>query len=159
MKEVCNNLYVGTEASCFHSPKEGWAVIHACKSPCHQKRLNYTGSLSPSHPNYLIFEEENNLYLNIVDMDKILPKYTDPVFGKAIAFIEQNIANKKIIIHCNQGQSRSPAIALVFLAKKELFTKSSYPEAVIAFRKLYPNYQPGICIQNYLINNWQRLVN
>ncbi len=159
MREVCNNLYVGTERSCFRGKKQDWAVIHACKSPCHQRRLSYTGSLSPLHPNYLILEEEDHLYLNMVDANNVEDRYGDPMFTKAINFLEKNLASKKIIIHCNQGQSRSPAIALVFLAKTGIIPKLSYGETTNAFHKIYPNYMPGMGVNNYLLRNWQRLVN
>ena len=96
MIEVFKNLYVGDETNCFHEIKEDWAVIHACKSPCHQRKVGYRGSLPQNHPEYLISEKESHLYLNIVDMPKPLsPKYTDPMINRAIQFIEQNLSSKK----------------------------------------------------------------
>ncbi|MBU0979430.1 MAG: dual specificity protein phosphatase family protein [Nanoarchaeota archaeon] len=135
MIQVCKNLSVGTTSDCFYDEKEDYAVVHACKTPCHQRKLHYNRNLPPTHPNYLIYEEENHLYLNIVDMDRILSKFADPIFLKAIEFIEKNISTKNILIHCNLGQSRSPAIALVYMAKNELITNSSYTDAISEFVK------------------------
>ena len=130
MIQVCENLFVGTTYDCFYDEREGYAVVHACKILCHQRKLHYSGNLPSTHPNYLICEEENHLYLNIVDMDRILPRFTDIIFFKAIEFIEKNISTKQILVHCNVGQSRSPAIALVYMAKNGLITNSSYIDAI-----------------------------
>lgn len=159
MIEVHHNLFVGTDADCFYDEKEGYAVIHACKDPCHKNKLGYKGSLPPSHPNYLIFEDGNHLYLNIVDMDSILSEFADPMFLKALEFIDKNISDKKILVHCNLGLSRSPAIALIYLAKSGIISNDSYKTAESAFLQIYPSYSPGIGIRNYLLSNWEMLVN
>lgn len=158
MIEVYNNLFVGTTSVCRHDQDNEFAVIHACKTPCHQKKLGYTGSLSPSHPHYLIHEAGNHLYLNVVDMDRILPKFADPIFSKAIKFIDANIVGKNVIVHCNLGKSRSPAIALVYMARSGIISNESYQNAVSDFRKRYPGYNPGLGINNYLQNNWEKLI-
>lgn len=159
MIQVYENLFVGTTADCFYDEREDSAVVHACKTPCHQRKLGYTKNLPSTHPNYLILEEGNHLYLNIVDMAQLMPKFVDPIFFKALEFIENNISDRQVIIHCNLGQSRSPGIALTYMAKKELIPKTSYSDAVTAFRLIYPNYAPGRGVDNYLRENWKKLVN
>jgi hypothetical protein len=52
MIEVYDRLFVGTERDCFHK-RDGWAVVHACKHPCHVNAVGYSGSLSNTHTNYL----------------------------------------------------------------------------------------------------------
>ena len=54
MFEVYPNLFIGTQRDCFDTQIDDWAVIHACKSPCHQRALGYRGSLPKNHPNYLV---------------------------------------------------------------------------------------------------------
>ena len=157
MIQVCDNLFVGNGNDCFYDDRVDYAVIHACKSPCHQEKLGYTGNLSPNHPNYLILEDGNHLYLNIVDMKPILPEFADPIFFKAIKFIKAHISNKNVLIHCNLGLSRSPAIALVFMAKNSIITSTSYRDAIIEFKGVYPEYNPGEGIHNYLHQNWRKL--
>ena len=157
MKEILENLYVGDDADCLNVGSD-FAIIHACKT-CHQKGIGYRGSLPSSHPNYLFFERENHLYLNMVDMEcELLPRFTHPIMNRAILFIEKNITKKPILIHCNQGFSRSPSIGLVYLARENKITSDLYYNANNDFLKVYPNYLPGRGIELYLMNNWEYLM-
>ena len=157
MIEVYKNLFVGTDVDCYSS--ENMAIIHACKT-CHQKVLVYVKALPQDHPNYLIYNHDNdNLYLNLVDMEReFLPKFTDPIMKEAIFFINKNIFDTPILIHCNQGVSRSPSIALLYLSLNKIIDSSSYAAASFEFIKLYPGYNPGRGISLYLSNNWNRLL-
>ena len=153
-------MYVGDESSCFYGSKEGWVVIHACKSPCHQRAVGYKGSLSPSHPNYLIKEEPNHLFLNLVDMEKPLKhEFAKPIITKAMQFIKENISKNNILVHCNVGISRSPTLIMIFLAKiKKEISNNSYDDAKNAFLKIYPAYNPSIGIEIYLRKHWDDLL-
>ncbi|MBU0761657.1 MAG: dual specificity protein phosphatase family protein [Candidatus Altiarchaeota archaeon] len=158
MIEVSANLFVGNEADCHHTNEDGWAVVHACKHPCHQNSVGYRGNLSSPHPNYLIKEVDNHLFLNMVDMVQPLsPKFTNPMMNAAIGFINRNIERKKVLIHCNKGQSRSPSIAMVYLAKNHLIP-NDYDQAIEQFIKKYPAYSPGNGISMYLKKNWSYLM-
>ena len=157
MIEIIDNLFIGNDHDCF-ARGNSYSVIHACKT-CHQRGVGYRGSLSPSHPNYLIFEQENHLYLNMVDMEReLLPRFTHPIMKSAMCFIEINITKTKILVHCNQGYSRSPSIGLVYLAREKKIASTSYPDARNGFLTIYPNYIPGRGICLYLMNNWQELI-
>jgi hypothetical protein len=156
MIEVSHNLYIGTDADC--ASRSVAYVIHACKT-CHQRALGYHGSLPSSHPNYLIFETGDDLYLNLVDMDQsLLPKFTHPIMAAALRFIDTLIDSGPVLVHCNQGFSRSPAVGLVYLARKGEITASSYREARADFMKLFPAYAPGIGISLHLERNWRELM-
>ncbi len=157
MIQIMDNLFIGNDYDCF-TCRDGFSVIHACKT-CHQKSIGYRGSLHLSHPNYLVFEQENDLYLNLVDMEQeFLPKYTHPIMKSAILFIEKNISKKPILIHCNHGYSRSPSIGLVYLARENKIASDSYYNAKNDFLNVYPDYLPGRGIELYLIKNWQELM-
>jgi predicted protein tyrosine phosphatase len=96
----------------------------------------------------------------MVDMEQELhPTYTNPIMKAAINFIEKYIEMNKILIHCNQGQSRSPSIALIYMARKGIINNESYPAASKEFIKLYQYYQPGRGIAVYMNNNWDFLMN
>ncbi len=154
--KIFNNLFLGSDHECKTGNFE--AIIHACKT-CHQKALNYTKSLPSSHPNYLIFLDKDHLHLNLVDMPReFSPLYTNPIMKAAIRFIESNISSKQILIHCNQGMSRSPSIAMLYLAKKSVISKVSYDEAKKDFVKIYNQYLPGNGIEIYMRRNWEQLV-
>jgi len=159
MIEISENLFIGSDSDCFIDNKDDWAVIHACKSPCHQKAVGYKGNLNKGHRNYLILEKENHLYLNMVDMEKPLSHvFTKPIMNVALDFIDKNICAKKVLIHCNAGLSRSPSLALLFLAKrKNKINNENYQSAKGEFIKLFPAYQPGNGIDIYLDRYWNDL--
>jgi hypothetical protein len=154
VKEIYNNLFIGNDNDCaVCALNSSFSVVHACKT-CHQKALGYKGSLPPSHPHYLTYELGTHLFLNMVDMpNELSPIYTNPIISHAIGFINRKIKNNKIIIHCNQGQSRSPALGLIYLAKTNVITKNSYNEAKNEFMKLFPGYSPGTGILLYMQHN------
>lgn len=119
MDAVCSRLYVGDDRDCA-TVADDWAVVHACKHPCHQDAVGYSGSLPQDHPEYLVAERENGLYLNLVDMDRPLAhEFMAPVVTAALAFIEDRIETTNVLIHCDQGRLRSLALALLYLAKRE----------------------------------------
>ena len=159
MIKIHDNLFVGNENDCFYDNLENWVVIHACKSPCHQKAVGYRGNLNKNHPNYLILEKEKHLYLNMVDMNMMLShEYTEPIVKATLNFIERNIDSKNVLIHCNLGRSRSPALVMLFLAKrKDVLPNNNYVEAKREFLKLFPDYIPGIGIERYLEKFWDQL--
>lgn len=157
MTEITKNLYIGNDQDFFNSNGD-MAVIHACKT-CHQKGVGYHGNLSSAHPNYLILDINNHLYLNMVDMDKeLLSKYTNPIMMSALNFIEKHLSAEPILIHCNQGVSRSPSIGLVYLARENKISNDSYFDAKNSFFEKYPQYAPGRGIELYMQNNWNDLM-
>lgn len=159
MIKVYENLFVGTESHCTFSPQINWVIIHACKHPCHTKVLNYKHILPQTHPHYLIYENQQNLFLNMVDMEQeLLPKFAHPIMKSALRFISKHISDKNVLIHCNQGISRSPSIALVYLARMKHIKNDTYQNASIEFKKLYPPYNPGKGIYLYLNKNWDTVI-
>jgi hypothetical protein len=155
MFEVYPNLFIGIERECFFTQRDDWAVIHACKSPCHQRALGYRGSLPKDHPNYLVYERGNHLFLNMIDPNE--PLFMPPLFVVSLDFIEQHISKRKVLIHCNEGLSRSPSLALLYLAKRAgVINEKSYGLAVRDFVKLFPSYRPGRGIALYLELHWKK---
>ncbi len=161
MFEVHPNLFIGSEAECpFGSSGrvagEALAVVHACKSPCHQKAVGYRGSLPRAHPHYLVLEVENDLFLNMIDPDT--PLFMPPLFERSLDFVEKHISARKVLIHCNLGLSRSPSLALLYMAKRaKAISDDSYSAAKKQFLSTFPHYQPGLGIQTYLSRNWTTL--
>ncbi len=153
MIEVQDGLYVGNGADCRVGDVE-WAVVHACKSPCHQRAVGYRGSLSRDHPHYLVLEQGTDLYLNLVDPR--IPLFMAPSFISFLAFARvQLIEGRKILIHCNQGESRAPSLALLLLAKLVgSISNESYGAARTEFEALFNSYNPGMGIQKYLADHW-----
>ncbi|HDY67281.1 MAG TPA: hypothetical protein ENH85_05760 [Candidatus Scalindua sp.] len=153
MIKVVEKLFIGSEADC-RIGDDDWAIVHACKSPCHQRAVGYRGSLPRSHPNYLVLEEDSDLYLNIIDPPG--PLFMPTIFTSFLEFAQRHWEQgRKILIHCNQGESRAPSLGMLFLAKcRNEISSESFDSAKQEFQRIYPYYQPGQGIQTYLREKW-----
>jgi len=153
MVKVHDRLYIGDLPTCRSGSSE-LAVVHACKSPCHQRSVGYTGNLSPQHPNYLFLVQTYDLHLNIIDPP--LPLFKRESFLQFLQFASKHYdGGASLLIHCNQGESRAPTLALVFLAKHlAIIPRDSFLTAKEAFSLLYSGYRPGVGIQKFLETNW-----
>lgn len=160
MIEVADGLYVGSDAD-FRKHlaplMQGdtfatWAVVHACKEPYHREALGYTGRAAPKdHPEYLLAHRGHRLILNLVDAadPAYIPK---PVVDAAIAFMEDMEERKRrVLVHCNQGHSRSPILMLLLLAP---LLPADFNEAETQFRGLYPPYAPGTGMRLFAEMYW-----
>ena len=139
--QVAPNLYFGDQQAC----SANGAIVHACKSPCFTQ-------VSHGFRNPLWIESYNHLYLNIIDSEK--PLFVMGLFTKFLAFTEEHIKEGPVVIHCNQGQSRAPSLALVYMAKRlKVLTDASYVAAAREFMQNAP-YYPSLGIQLWLRKNW-----
>ena len=158
MIEVCPNLHVGSEQDEQRiRGQAGWFFIHACKEPYHRQALGYTGrAAAKTHPEYLIARRNGRLILNLVDVDD--PTYISPeIIDATLEAIRGNIQHAKILLHCNQGQSRSPGIAFLYLLKStDLLPQNDIAAAITAFRTIYPPYAPARGMAEYIRLNWHR---
>jgi len=155
MREVAENVWVGDLSSCQNADSS-FRIVHACKIPCHQTGVEYRGNLSSAHPNYLVLEDGNSLFLNMVDMAQPWqPRFADPMFKAMTDFCSKG---GKLLFHCNQGESRGPSTALLWLAKQGVISSSSYADAAREFIVLYPNYNPAKGVTVYLSARWKWLM-
>lgn len=156
MYEVFERVWVANDQFCRSGGGE-WAVVHACKSPCHQRAVDYRGSLPSSHPNYLSLNRGPDLYLNLIDPPR--PLFMPSSFAVFLDFADAEwAAGRKLLIHCNQGESRAPSLALLFMAKRRsALDDTSYLAARGEFEQIYKNYRPGAGIQTYFSEKWQEL--
>lgn len=158
MFEVYDRIFVGAEGTCRQGQGD-LAVVHACKTPCHCRAVGYSGSLSKTHPNYLVLERGNDLYLNMIDPDA--PLFMAPTFTTFLKFAEEHWKEgRRILIHCNQGLSRAPSLAMLFLAKRRgAISNDSFDAAKHDFAAMYRAYSPGGGIVKYLRTHWVELDN
>lgn len=160
MIEVYKNLFVGSQDDeSTVRGQTGWFVVHACKEPYHRDALGYTGrAASKDHPEYLIARRPARLILNLVDvadMTYISPEIIDP----ALDTIHQHVASSKVLVHCNQGMSRSPTIALLYLLKfTNALPRQDIGGDLEAFKQLYPPYAPAKGMADYARVNWRKYV-
>lgn len=142
--EIGNNLFVSDIEGCGSNSE--YATVHACKHPCYQ---NVVGKVDKRNPNYLYFKTNEDIYLNMIDAD--YEYFSFELIFAALLFITKNIKNKKVLIHCNEGISRSPSLGMLYLFRNKC---KSFLEAQTEFMKLYPQYNPSFGIQYFLKNNW-----
>ena len=162
MIEVCPNLFIGDQSAYENNVRgqEDWVIVHACKEPYHRNLLGYRGRGAPkSHPEYLIAIRDNRLFLNLIDPEN--PVYIPrEIIDAALEFIDKGLKDgKKVLVHCNQGESRSPGIGLLYLAiHTDLINKESLNNAEIDYQKIYPSYNPSGGISGFLEMNWDEYV-
>lgn len=156
MRQVADHIFVAGEAACTPGTAEQ-AVVHACKHPCHQRAVGYTGHLPPTHPHYLVLERNNDLFLNLIDPE--IPLFKRESFQAFRTLAKRHWREgRTLLIHCNQGESRAPGLAILFLAKDlQLLPNNSFRDAALAFGTHYPSYRPGNGISRFLTDHWVAL--
>lgn len=160
MREVYPGLFVGNERDYESSVagKKGWAVVHACREPYHRQALGYSGRATrKNHPEYLVARRGNRLILNMIDVDN--PTFfSKQMIDQALDFIDEALKKGlKVLVHCNLGESRSPSIALLYMAARlHVLSIESFEATEAQFRTLYPNYNPSLGIREHLRQNWHQ---
>jgi len=154
---INERLSFGNESACTHITDGTIAVVHACKEPCHRSAVGYSTRTIPSnHPNYLVLERGHHLYLNLIDPPQ--PLFMMPSFEAFLKFVDREIAERPVLIHCNQGESRAPSLTLLYMAKRlATLPNDSYAVAATAFRQKCA-YNPGRGIETWLTTNWSKII-
>jgi hypothetical protein len=156
--EVYENLFVGSQNDEGEVRGQvGWFVVHACKEPYHRDALGYTGrAVAKDHPEYLIAHRPGRLILNLVDVADV-NFISSNIIDPALDAIHQHIASHKVLVHCNQGMSRSPTIALLYLLKfTSALSRQDIDGDLEAFKQLYPPYAPAKGMADYARINWRK---
>ena len=155
MRQVHPGLWVG-DGNAYRGVENepGWAVIHAAKEPYHRAMLGYKGrATDKTHPEYLYAIRGNRMALNLIDTDD--PKYISPfIIDAALRFIDGHLGPQRVLVHCNQGHSRAPSLAMAWLAPT---LDEAFDRSVVAFTALYPEYFPKPGFTGYLRSNWRKL--
>lgn len=151
-------IHIGTREDAVLRLDPAWAVVNTAKT-VHCDVMGWGTQSQPGHPNYLSFEDGQFLSFNWVDGAARLYDMSGPqAFTRALDFIDRWYASKNILINCDQGQSRSPTVALLYLAKRLHTTPDgSFDEARAAFEHLYPAYYPK-GIADFVTRHWQEIV-
>lgn len=155
------NLFIGDISDLHKVNEQGWAFIHATQT-IHYQLFGWnrtTNKPDKNHPNYIYYEKDNRLSLNWVDGAAYLYDWSGiETFIKTLDFIDKWIQKKNVLIHCDQGQSRSPTLGLLYLAKRvKTISNDSFIAAKKEFIKNYPNYLPG-GIGEYVQKNWNEII-
>ena len=157
MIEVYPNLFIGNQNDYEINPSlfRDWRVVHACKEPYHRNALGYTGRGAPQDSPYYLFlyDKNGHLILNMVDTNS--PEFfNDSMINEAVRYCIEGLKNhQRVLIHCNQGESRAPSLALLVL-RRIGFYKDAFDDAVNSFENKYPLYNPKHGILLYVKNHW-----
>ncbi len=93
--------------------------------------------------------------MNIVDTPD--PRFFSGwMIDQATKFIsEQRVpSSNKVLVHCNEGCSRGPSIALYYLRNYTAGTPDNFEDAVKWFTEKYPKYNPASGIRGFVEANW-----
>lgn len=156
--KVHSNLWYGDIEECHASDMD--AVMHCCKNPCHAAK--HGQKPDKNAPFYLCdgFQENGREHMLLNMIDPPAPLFQIEQFEKALRWArEQLVAGRKLMLHCNEGKSRAPSMAIVIAAHLlGIIPNGSYREAVIEFENQTGiEYQPGKGIQIFLKENWEKL--
>jgi hypothetical protein len=150
MKEVCNDIFVGSIEDLGEIDDSEYAIVHATKTVFDKKF------------GYIIYERDNHLYLNWVDADD--SRYFDYneegalVVIQVLNFIDKWAKEKKIFIHCDEGKSRSPSIAMLYMSKRlKVITDKDHVFAEREFTDIYQPYFANKGISDFLFKNWFKI--
>jgi hypothetical protein len=162
MKQLAEGLYVGTVSEHLDLENEAWAIVSAAQT-VHYPLLQWnwtTRKPDRNHPNYILYEQPRHLSLNWVDGPAHLYKWSGPAtFIRVLDFVERELAApRSVLIRCDQGMSRSPTLALLYLAKRlKTLPDTSFLDARAEFAKIYPSYHPS-GIADYVSQVWTEIV-
>ena len=158
MVEIYPRLFVGSQDDYEQNVRfqAGWKTVQACRDPYHREALGYRGRSAPKdHPEYLVAQRGSCLILNLIDADD--PAYIPKeIIDRSLTFIQESLGQeRRVLVHCNQGHSRGPAIGLLYLAcHTDLFRGLSYASAHERYLERYPGYDPAPGVCGFLVANW-----
>lgn len=157
MVELIKGLYCGKDSDYEWTlgSTEKWKVVHACKEPYHRLALGYTGRGAPKEsPEYLYAYRGDELCLNLVDAEDVAYIGVD-LIDCALKFISEGLRDgSKVLVHCNQGRSRSAGICMLYLAQRGIFKGLTFLQAEMKMQEMYPEYAPARGIREYVRLHW-----
>ena len=161
IKLLKTNLFIGTLYDLSQTNNQEWAIVHATQT-IHYQIFGWnrtTNKPGKNHPNYIYYEEDNRISLNWVDGAAHLYNWSGvETFIKILNFIDKWIPKKNVLVHCDQGQSRSPTLGLLYLAKRaKIISNDSFLAAKKEFIQYYFLYLPG-GIGEYVEENWNEII-
>lgn len=157
MKEVFPNLHLGADEDFGFAMESGYTIVSAAKEPHHRDALGYTTRGAPEeHPERYCVQRGDHLILNWVDVDD--PRFfrKEELF-RAGDFISRALINDTpVLVHCNKGLSRSPALVLWWLHKWAKGWENESPETALAALEHVLGYhaEPRNGIWGFVKENW-----
>ncbi|PKQ26638.1 MAG: hypothetical protein CVT64_02725 [Actinobacteria bacterium HGW-Actinobacteria-4] len=152
-------LHVGGKVDAELRHDDAWAVVNTAKT-VHCEIMGWGNRPPSDHPKYVELEDGQLLSFNWVDGAAYLFDFQDrgvERFTRALDFIDRWYPTKDILINCDQGQSRSPTVALLYLAKRlGTLPDTSFAHARESFQVIYPPYAPK-GIADFVSTSWNEI--
>lgn len=141
------NIYIGDDHDVEYAREHNLRILHCAKHPWHVYMAG--DKLSQDDTNYMYAEKDGEAALNLVDTDDYAERF-QPLFDKAIesAFRFLDAATTPVFIHCNKGESRSPAIALLYIHHRKMSEKT-FDELLAIY-----GFKPKGGIYNFVKRAW-----
>ena len=113
---------------------------------------------APEEPEYDVAQREAHLFVNLIDAQHPAYVHKEAQIDPVLAFMEAMRAQgASILVHCEQGWSRSPSLVLLFLATRlGVLPTASLSAAEAQFKTRYPGYAPSYGIWAHLHQHWQQ---
>lgn len=161
MESIIPNLYVGGNTDYERlKDKPGWSFLRCCKEGPggHRETVGYTTLGAPKGKDYLTATKGNRMALNFIDANdpNLIPQ---SMVRDGIKYIDQKLADgDKVLVACNAGHSRGPAMALLYLrAIGDL--SGNFITSERRLRTLYPQYDPSLGMRTFSKQHWTSLEN
>jgi hypothetical protein len=156
--EIHPGLFVGpqTDYERLVAGRPGWSIVHAAKEPFHREAVGYAGANPDKDAGeYFVARRGHRLMLNLIDapIDVDIP---ETIFQTALAFIHERLAaGDKVMIHCEQGVSRSATIGLLYLLlHTQALASTTCRAGLLKYHEIYPPFSPGRAMRYNLERQW-----
>jgi hypothetical protein len=154
--QVYPGLFVGPgiDAQTFYGH-----ILHCAKEPWFMDSLvrlvKYKKGIEVCPTAIRISDRE--MALNMIDAEN-LEYFSDEMVNAGLDFITETFAEgESILLHCNQGLSRSPSMAFLWMFEHGFLDKE-FRYAVPQFKKLYHDWSPGNGIWAYLRHRCTKVI-
>lgn len=152
MRQVADLLIVGSTADVRWEQRP---LLSACQT-IHYRRNGWTRQNRPpkTDPGYILKDDDGWLTLNWVDGPADLYEHGgEQTWRHAFGFLDRAAGrNMAALVHCDQGVSRAPTLALAWMCHARLLPLDP-DSAADAFRTVYPEWRPG-GIWEWLRQHW-----
>jgi hypothetical protein len=129
--KVAEKLYV---ASCRSGalPAPGSAVIYCCSCPPRAPGPQPCSPPSGETPRH---------YLSLANTE--IPDYRPEDFNRYLDLLDRNLQEREVVLVSEQGESRAPSLAMLWMAfRGGMLSRSSFAAARADFSRIYPRYRP-----------------
>ena len=136
MFKVAENLYLASCRADTQKCAPGMVFICCCQSFCAPVR--FPASLPPGTA------PSGDTPRNFIPLANTeIPPYRAEDFNRYLDLIDQHLRQGKVVLVSEQGESRAPSLALLWMVfRGRILSRSSFAAARSDFFRIYPQYRP-----------------